>query len=274
MKKTLKNNVFENITTYCISSRIKSNKNKNAVSNTRGLLYLTSGYALSKSLNSNHLTFCENGGQLLDVLLDSNVYIRSRATKNTNIRYLSLIEKMLKKFDNDNFTLNYIFKNNTKSEIITNYLDDSLISKAWSCYNLRLSNMCGSCWNCFITHMSLLTLRYIPSTNMFNENPLLNDLNSSLFKSNQNIIYDLLTFYYKLLKNERKTITLLEQFSIDFENPQLLSRNFALDIFLGIQNCIKKSLTNGLGKKALEYLEKIDKDELQERSNFLLKLTN
>ena len=150
MRKTLSNPAYKNTTTYCINSRIKSKRDRTAISDTRGLLFLTAGYVMSKSLNQDKVYFCENGGQLLDVMLGNEVYVHSKATKNTNLRYLNLVNSFLESVV-PGIEIIYPFKNQTKAELISHYITSELFESAWSCYNLRQSVQCGACWNCFIT---------------------------------------------------------------------------------------------------------------------------
>ena len=228
---------------------------------------------MNKTLNSDITYFCENGGQLLDVMLGSNVYMHSRATKNTNLRYLTIVNKLLNKFDENKFTINYLFKNNTKSEIIAEWIPEELMLSTWSCYNLRRTKMCGTCWNCFITYMSALAAGINEKYLIFEVNPLTDSIDSDVYLNNQNIIYDLLVFYEKVINNEKNTHNILDEFNIYFTNPYELAKNFGLDIFLGVKTLLKKEKQrNGLGIKAESLLKRIDKKDLEDRQEFLLSL--
>lgn len=272
VRKTLSNPFYNNITTYCINPRIKSDRDRTAISDTRGLLFLTAGYVMSKSLNRNVEYFCENGGQLLDVMLGNEVYVHSRATKNTNLRYLKLIEGFLNKFE-PGINIEYPFKNKTKAEIISQYMSDKLFESSWSCYNLRQSTQCGACWNCFITKMSAIASEISVNENMFKNDPLRHTIDSAVFKSNQNIIYDLLVFYESIINEKKDSKDVLRYYSEFFEDPIELATNFGLDIYLGVRKNLEyKGQLNGLGKKSLELLEKIDKSKLSDRQESLLKI--
>jgi len=271
IKKILDHELFTNTYTYFINSKIKTDIDRSRISDTRGLLYLVSGYALSKNLKSKRLHFCENGGQLLDVILGNEVYVNSYATKNTNLKYLKLIEKLISKFEGVTFPINYIFKNNTKAEIISKYLNEELINLSWSCYSLRSSKMCGSCWNCFITKMSSITADVIRDESKYEYNPLTQVIQNNLFLYNQNILYDMLVFYEKVINDDKKSLELLSDNETYFDDPIELGRNFGLDIFYGVQKTLKMfKERSGLGRKAEELLLRIDDNILKNRHDYVI----
>lgn len=263
---------FSKIYTYNINSRIKSTRDRGSISDTRGLLFLTSGYALNQSLGGDTVHFGENGAQMLDSMLDTKIYVNSVATKNTNLRYLHLIEELLKDFNPEaTFKVDYIFKEKTKAELIAAYLSEDLIRHTWSCYNLHRSNMCGSCWNCFITKMSMRAANIPASIQKYEENPLIDNIKKDVFLDNQNIIYDLLVFYMNVLNKEKKSLSEIVEYSSYFDNPINLATSFGLDIYLGIKKSLRAN-TNGLGKKAEELLSYIDPSMLRERDIILSNL--
>lgn len=273
VRKTLANDFYNKNYTYCINSRIKSKKDRTAISNTRGLLYLTSGYVINRTLNSDKTYFCENGGQLLDVMLSFNVYVHSRATKNTNLRYLNIINDFLNTFDNRKYNVNYVFKNHTKSETIAEYIPDNYIISTWSCYNMRRSKMCGSCWNCFITNMSAIAAGINEKYLLFDADPLTEIIDSKIYLSNQNIIYDLLVYYEKVINYDEVIHKNLNVFNMFFKNTSKLARDFGLDIFLGVKKILKnKKSRSGLGIKAESLLKKIKEEDLENRKNYLYSL--
>jgi len=274
--KKLINDFFTRTDTFCINARVKSRRHWSYISNTRGLLFLTSGYVVSGFLKSRRLLFCENGAQMLDSLLESNVYNIAKATKNTDFRYLNSIEDLLSKFDDSRFSVNYVFKGKTKAELISKYVSRDLIDHSWSCYSSRgRRNMCGFCWNCFITRMSALAAGVDSDCLHYKHNPLLETPSSLMYSDNQNIIYDMLVFYEKVINQNPIAMNELSRFEDIFENPQALSTRFGLDLFLGINSLLTQvKKTNGLGKKAKELLGRIDPVLLEERKEQLTKLRN
>lgn len=274
--KKLINDFFTGTDIFCINARIKSRRHWSYISDTRGLLFLTSGYVVSRFLKSHRLVFCENGAQMLDALLESNAYNITKATKNTDFRYLTSIEELLSRFDDNRFSVNYVFKDKTKSELISKYVSEDLIDYSWSCYSSRgRINMCGFCWNCFITRMSALAAGVNADYLHYKHNPLLETIPSLMYSDNQNIIYDMLVFYEKAINQNPVATNELSRFEDTFRNPQALATRFGLDLFLGINSLLTRlRKTNGLGKKARELLGKIDPFLLEERKEQLTKLRN
>jgi len=272
--RILRNDLFSDLHTFCVNSRIKSERNRSFISNTRGLLNLTAGFVVTKFTRSKRLCFSENGAQLLDVMLGSSIYsARISSTKNTNLGYLEMIEYLLRSFDNSDFRVNYLFSTNTKSEIIAKYLDEDLLQFCWSCYSLRRKRMCGFCWNCFITRMSAIATGAMPDVSAYQNDPLIQNIEDPVFLANQNIIYDLLVFYESVINERTKNLEEISIYEDLFKKPIELSTNFGLDIYLGIKNTLSKTrMRSGLGRKAEELLLAIDKKCLEERYEYLLSL--
>jgi len=274
VKNILSKDFYRNTYTYCINSRVKSERDRTGISNTRGLLYLVSGFVLNRTLNSKKTYFCENGGQLLDVMLGMDTYVRSIATKNTNLRYLNIINNLINNFDDKKYNVSYLFKDCTKSELIAKYIPNDYVNSTWSCYNLRRSKMCGTCWNCFITNMSAISAGIESEYLMFEVNPLFEVIDKEIFLINQNILYDLLVFYEKVINGDSKVLDTLSEFDQYFKNPNKLAMNFGLDIYIGVKNILsKKNKRSGLGKKAKLLLNNIDEAIIEDRQNDLNKLT-
>jgi 7-cyano-7-deazaguanine synthase in queuosine biosynthesis len=271
VKKLLSDEAFNRIPAYFVNARIKSRRHRSFFSNTRGLLFITAGYVVGQLLDSNRVSFCENGAQMLDMMIGSLAYDNAVNTKNTDPRYLRLIENLLCDFEGSNFTIDYPLKNNTKSESIANYLNKILLQKSWSCYSTRMrSNMCGSCWNCFTTNMSAIAAGF-PDTLRFELDPLRDKSYSSLFSNNQRILYNMLVFYSKVINQDNKLLDALEKYEGIFNNPKELATRFGLDLYLGISDWLSKnSRKNGLGKKAEELLSGIDNSLLLDRQESLL----
>jgi len=274
VRKILSGEFLRDTETFCVSCRIKSRRHLSFFSDTRGLLYLTVGYVVSKYINCMKLIFCENGAQMLDVMLGSMAYNNAIATKNTNLKYLVLVENLLSRFEGNRFMVEYPFKNNTKSESISRYLRPALVEKAWSCYSGRgRKSMCGSCWNCFVTKMSGLAAG-IPSQSLrFNTDPLTDSLASPLYLDNQRILYNLMVFYEKVVNGNSSVVEELRRYKNWFEDPVGLATRFGLDLFLGISVSLSSTKArNGLGRKAYELLSKIDRPLLRDRKEYLMSL--
>jgi len=274
VRKILVDDFFNKTYTYCIDARIKSRRDRSFFSNTRGLLFLTAGYVISKVLKSEKLVFCENGAQMLDIMLGSLAYNNATATKNTNIKYLKAIEDLFSHFEDRRFFVEYPLANRTKAESISEYLVDDLLSKSWSCYSSRnRSKMCGSCWNCFVTKMSALAAGFSESLD-FETNPLKEILTSNTFLDNQRILYNMMVFYQKVINEDAKALEEISRYEDVFTNSLDLATRFGLDLFLGISSSLSRIKNkNGLGRKADELLSRIDPSLILERKEFLESLS-
>ena len=271
VRRILVGRSFNTTYTYCIDTRIRSEADRSLFSNTRGLLFLTAGYVVSKVLKSSKLVFCENGAQMLDAMMGSLAYNNAVATKNTNPKYLKEIENLLCRFEGRRFIIKYPLSSRTKSESISEYLNEGLLKKSWSCYSVRgRRKMCGSCWSCFITRLSVLAAGFRSESQDFETNPLREVLASSTFLDNQRIIYNMLVFYRKVIDEDCQVLNELRRYENVFRNPLDLATRFALDLFLGLSislSSIKNK--NGLARKADELLSGIDPSLLLHRKELL-----
>ena len=87
----------------------------------------------------------------------------------------------------------------------------------------------------------------------FEADPLSETSNSIFFSDNQRILYNMLVFYSRVIKEDNKVMTEIEKFENVFSNPKELATRFGLDIFLGVSECLSKiNKKNGLSKKADE----------------------
>jgi 7-cyano-7-deazaguanine synthase in queuosine biosynthesis len=273
VRKVIADEAFNKNLTYCINARIKAKRHRSFLSNTRGLLFLTAGYVVSKLLHCEKVVFCENGAQMLDIMMGSLAYDNAVTTLNTNPKYLQAINRLLCDFEGTRFTVDYTLKNKTKSEAISEFLNKGLLQKSWSCYSTRMrSEMCGSCWNCFTTSMSSVAAGY-PGILSFEVDPLSEMLDSTFFSDNQRILYNMLVFYSKVINQDKKVLAELENYEDVFSDPTELATRFGLDLYLGISNCLSKdSRKNGLGRKAGELLSGIDNSLLLDRRESLARL--
>jgi len=271
VRRILADRFFNTTNAYCIDTRIQSRATRSLLSNTRGLLFLTAGYVVSKALNSSKLVFCENGAQMLDAMMERLAYNNAIATKNTNPRYLQEIENLLRKFEGSQFVVKYPLISRTKSESISEYLNKDLLKKSWSCYSARgRRKMCGHCWNCFITRLSALAAGFGSESLVFKTNPLKEMLASSIYLDNQRIIYNMIVFYRKVIDEDSRVLNELRRYESIFRNPLDLATRFALDLFLGLSTFLSNVRNkNGLGRKADELLSGIDPSLLLDRKEIL-----
>lgn len=261
---------------FCYDARSRSTKGGSA--NTRGLLFLSFAYAIAASLGIRSILFCENGSQMLDVLLGSPVYPTKEATKNTNLNYINSIQEIFEDFDNEKFSIEMPFKEFTRAEIVIRFKKEIDFKKTYSCFTTRAkTKMCGICWNCFIRQMSLYALNIKEEKSLYEQNPfeLVSEIErTKVYNERMSILFYLLSFYENVLNRDPNSLNEIKLNARNyFNNPIDLATRFAKDIFLGVYKSLQKidqNRLNALGSKAIELLNKIDKDVLLEREYELL----
>jgi 7-cyano-7-deazaguanine synthase in queuosine biosynthesis len=273
VRKLMQITPLNNNSIHYIDTKIKGiSQNRSAFSNTRGLLFLGASAILLNFYGGTSVKFCENGSQMMDVMLGSDVYSSSRSTKNTNLKYLSLVESFIKKIF-PSFKIEYPFLHSTKAEMIVKHLSGDLIAHSWSCYNMYNSQMCGSCWNCFITKMSLLAAGFPSGYMKTRQNVFVDIIDDAIYISNQNIILDMLRFYYDLLHSEAYAIEIISNFNSYNNNVIDLMQRFALDLYLGVGKSLNSlSSLNEFGKTIQSFYLQIDQNELNNRAHYLRSL--
>lgn len=261
---------------YCLDARKRAEIS--GMSETRSLLFLSSAYAIAKSLDLESAAFCENGSQMLDVMLGSLVYPNKQATKNTNLIYIKRMENIFSHFDDQDFKIELPFKNMTKAEVLYPFKDSTrMIEDTFSCFSTRFRTaMCGICFNCFIRKLSLVSIGVKEKDDTYELNPFkfsqeMSDKRS--YKTAINILFHLLRFYHKILNLDSSAVDELTANARDyFEDPLSLATRFAKDVFLGsmlLLQATDEEKLNLLGKKVKDLLNLIDKEVLIERKEEL-----
>lgn len=229
----------------------------------------------------NLVVFCENGSQMLDVMLGSLIYPNKQATKNTNLVYIDKIEEIFSSFDNDQFKIELPFKDMTKAEMLVPFKGTIKFDDAFSCFSTRYRTgtaMCGVCYNCFIRRISLRAIDVQEADTAYEINPFefnFEMVEKKSYSDTIDILFHLLRFYHKILLRDSSAI---DEVKIStrhyFKDPVDLATRFAKDIFLGTMKLIQtinEDQLNAVGKKAKELLGKIDKTTLIEREEELTK---
>jgi 7-cyano-7-deazaguanine synthase in queuosine biosynthesis len=261
---------------YCCDARTKSTTG--GISETRGFLFLSFAYAVAASLGLRSLVFCENGSQMLDVMLGSLIYPNKQATKNTNLIYVNRIEEIFSDFDDERFRIESPFKDMTKAEILIPFKNIIRFDKVFSCFSTRgRTAMCGICYNCFIRRVSLLAIDVNEKGSSYEANPFRFDSEMSKkqgYMETMDIIFHLVRFYHKILMNDPVAMNEIRMSARDyFTDPMDLATRFAKDIFLGIMKLLstmEENQLNALGKKAEELLNQLDKATLLARKEELM----
>jgi hypothetical protein len=247
-------------------------------SNTRGLIFFTFAYIISKHFENDEIFFSENGAQMLDVMLSPLAYPNKPALKNTNPIFINKIEKIFNIFSEEKFTINLMHKNYTKSEMLIKNISTIPYSLSNSCFSTRgKSNMCGICYNCFIRNLSMMSIGIYEQD--YEYDPFINILNKSdIYNERQRILYQTIRFYYKVLIKDESALRDIDLSSKGiFENPIELATRFGIDLYLGIKNYFdmyEPSGLNALGNKAKELLYLIDSNLINERYDFLTRTSN
>lgn len=247
---------------FCFDARTKSTKG--GISETRGLFFCTIAFAIAASYSANSIVFCENGSQMLDVMLSPLAYPNKPATKNTNPIYLELFEELFTNFNRSTFRIEKIFRNKTRAEVILDYRDEIKFEDTFSCFSTRgRSGMCGICYNCFIRRMSLEALSIQEKKETYLYDPFVQiETDSPTYFERQRILLQVLRFYFGVLKKDPNIFKEINLSARNFfSDPIALATRFAQDIFLGVKNHIshlKDSDQNALGMKANELLIKIE----------------
>lgn len=250
------------------------------ISNTRGLLFLSFAYTVAASVGIKDMLFCENGSQMLDVMLGSLLYPNKPATKNTNPIYIRYIAELFSVFDREDVRIVLPFQESTKAEMLYPLKDQIVFEQTHSCFTTRgRSAMCGICYNCFIRRMSLLAIDVEEDQNTYEKHPFIQVESAEYTKSYDErlrILFHVLRNYAKVLNGDS---SVLDEVKLDtrnyFRNPADLAIRSAKDIFLGVTkalNMIEDSSLNALGKKAKKLSEQINEQLLIDREEELMKM--
>lgn len=260
---------------YCSNARTRLTTG--GISETRGLLFLSSAYAVAASLGLRSVAYCENGSQMLDVMLGSLTYPNKQATKNTNLIYVEKIEDIFANFDSKVFTIELPFKDVTRAEMLAPFKNAIPFEDTFSCFTTRFrTGMCGICYNCFVRRTSLQAIGAREGGNVYEMNPFRDELSEKKSHSDtMDILFHLLRFYSKILAEDTSALDEIRMNSRQyFADPIGLATRFAEDIFVGVMKMLQQideRQLNALGKKAKELLSKIDKATLTERAEELAK---
>lgn len=272
-----KSRFFRRSDFFCVDATTKALKG--GFSNTRGLVFYSAAYAIAASLGLRSFSLGENGSQMLDIMLGQDVYYNSQSTMNTNPNFIMKCQSLFSAFDEKRFNIECIFKNMTRAEAIATFSNQIPWKQSWSCFTRRgRSQMCGLCYNCFVRRMSILAAGIEEDAGAYENNPFLigPSLVGEEYKRKEDIIYYLLTFYAKVLRNDAEAKSKLELLTGEFfKDPVELATRFGLDIYLAV---LKSSSTlnridlSGIGRKAIELLKKSPIETLRQREKDLMTL--
>jgi 7-cyano-7-deazaguanine synthase in queuosine biosynthesis len=265
---------------FCLNAMTKSTIGGH--SNTRGLLFLSFAYSVAASLGIESVEFCENGAQMLDVMLGPLVYPNKPATKNTNPIYIDMIEKLLSSFGENSVRIERPFQEYTKAEMLARFRYQFMLPHTFSCFTTRgKSAMCGICYNCFMRRMTILAATQQPDKSTYEKHPfelIGQQEQTESYERNIRILICVLRHYAGILNEDSSSLNEVELSARHyFSDPINLATRFAKDIFLGVMKSlevVREDKLNPLGKKAKELLAQVDKKLLIDRHEELLKLSH
>lgn len=241
-------------------------------SDLRNFIFLIDMFILANTLKISRMVYPENGPLILNPRM-SNFKV---PTKNSHPLLISTLETIFKSLSDGSFSINCIFKDKTKCEVMAPLLQNNLIDKTNSCFIIQgQRGMCGNCFACFVRRFSLLAFKYYEPC-VYQSDPFLASCRLAPDHETMRDLHDSILFLFNIM-NDRENI---ENHLIDvpdgfFENPSKLFENFPAEMFLGFRNYfeIKGSAPlSALGRFAKSLLDIIDKNALQSRENELLSL--
>jgi 7-cyano-7-deazaguanine synthase in queuosine biosynthesis len=144
--------------------------------NSRGLLFISNALIIASCLRSSEVCIAENG----PLMINPNVSLRSEPTKNAHPFLITVLEEVFNHVTGLRKRINPIFKDETKAEIAAKVMNDQIIDKTWSCFNVqRQSKMCGACFACVVRRLSLLAAGYQEPQDTYEFDPFASELSES-----------------------------------------------------------------------------------------------
>jgi len=137
----------------------------------RSALFLFNAAPLMELLDGNEIWIPENGMMMINPPV-SNLVVYTRATRP---EVLLLMQRILSSYFDRKICILSPFCNMTKAEVAAKYLDRESFKSTYSCFNYRwgrTDKMCGECYGCNVTRLSLWALGVNPE-DRFKQNPLI-----------------------------------------------------------------------------------------------------
>jgi 7-cyano-7-deazaguanine synthase in queuosine biosynthesis len=238
----------------------------------RGFVFIINAFLVARYLGCKRLVFPENG----PLMLNPPMSCFKDPTKNAHPYLITNLEKIFKSLSGEAFKIDCIFKDKTKAEVVIPLITTNLISKTNSCFFVQgQKNMCGNCFACFVRRFSLIALDYLESS-AYSTDPFLTSCPLCPDHETMKDLHDSLFFLFNILTGKVNIGDYLANVPDNFfQDPSILFRNFAADIFLGVRKYferINNSQTNALGRFAKDLTTSIDKHMLDLREEELLAL--
>jgi len=253
----------------------------------RSTLFLMNSVPLMEKFDVSEVFIPENGFMMINPPVSELVVF----TKATRPEVLFFCQTIFSDYLRKNISILSPFYKNTKSEILANYVKRKGIDQTFSCFNYRWGkrkNMCGTCYGCNITRLSMLALSEKESENRYEANPFFLESTPSNEKSRNKLFQysDFLDMCEKFVLERNLDPELIDLFDdiqkcyaelgYQVDIPELMKR-FGLDMFVGLRNMFSFSQRipehTVLGKKFFRIVKdsELTKD-IESRSEELIRI--
>lgn len=208
---------------------------------TRSAMFALNAVPVMECFQSSRLWIPENG----PLMINPPISTMTISTRSTRPEALTLLREILSSYLDREITVDSPFKDLTKAEVVARFSDVESVLGTYSCFNYRWGRyrgMCGRCYGCNTTRLSLYALgiddrRYHQDYSPFKETGL------SRSKKRRDALFlfsDFIDTCCKLATRseltdpmERSMNKAQQMLDIDVRD---LMRRFALDQLLGIEN--------------------------------------
>jgi len=237
--------------------------------NMRGLVYLTNAFVLSHIYGINEIIFPENGPMMINPI--TSIWLSP--TRNAHPYFIEKFIGILKKINSD-IRINYIYKDNTKAEIISKERKNELLLHTYSCFTTRQKIHCGSCYACLVRKYSSIAAKYSEPTKTYKENILTQNISYETSKIKD--FHETIILYLSIINDNydfKSNINISHIPNNFFDNYKKLLKNFSLDMIYGIMedcNKVDYSMLNTLGKFAYDEIKELDPNILKSRTEEIL----
>lgn len=242
---------------------------------TRGLMFLTNLLCIARELEIDEVVIPENGPFMINPPATSIV----DPTRTTDPEMIEKWSKLFNKITGSKLKVTTPFYEMTKSEVILVSHNSKLISTTYSCSTHQgQDKMCGICVACFVRILSLYSIDEGENLDeSYQHNPLNLEV-SDLLDTNKEklriLVYQL-EFWKNLISPESTSIPLEPERCATLVKDYPVLKNHALDMYVGLRNCLKSGIYNKLiFRTAIKNLKMLDNKALDNRYVYLQKRKN
>jgi 7-cyano-7-deazaguanine synthase in queuosine biosynthesis len=241
-------------------------------SDLRNFVFLIDTFIVAHALGINHMVYPENGPLILNPRM-SNF---KDPTKNSHPFLICTLETIFKNLTEGSFSINCIFKDKTKCEVMAPLLKDNLIDMTNSCFIIQgQRGMCGNCFACFVRRFSLLAFKYYEPC-IYQSDPFLASCRLETTHETIKDLHDSILFLFNIITGREEIgSSMIDIPNGFFQNPTKLFENFAAEMFIGFKNYFemnKEAQLSALARFTKSLLEKINQSLLSSREEDLARL--